>query len=1207
MNGGVITGNTSTSSAENGDGGGGVYVGHNGTFNMTNGEITGNANSAAAGGGGVNVGGKFNMTGGKITGNTNSAAKGGGVYVAGSGEFTMTGGEITGNNTSATDDSGAGGVYMDGTFTVSGAAKITDNWKDAGTASNVYLPYDYRVITIGEEGLTQAAKLGVSVSTDMLPTEGYTVKIAENATGEQSFYRNIFSLDSEDPYYSIICDSECLYIYKHRHDWKYSASGATITAKCEAADCPVKDGDGGSITIVAPAAETLIYDTNSKEATLQYKLLDEVGVNEDRIWIDYAEGNTPLGTGKVPEAAGTYTASVSLEYPDGTKSYPAVVEYTIQRADPEAGNFGFDKPEGEDLYYSGNVKEVKNIWYRFPNGMGDVTVRYFDANGSAVEPAPRNVGIYTFVIDVTEGRNYNAATGLTDSGWTFEILPSTTSPTVDLSSTTYTYTGERFLPEVTVKVGDTTLVKDTDYTVTYGANTDAGTGTVTVTAAQGGNYAFTEVQKEFTIEQAEPELTFGKSAESKTYIDEPFTNPLTNKGDGDVTYTSSEESVATVDENGKVTIVGVGETTITATVPATTNYKAGEASYTLTVAQAQIHIKKAGVMPKIYDGGSKADVISVDFADKQDKEVIGVFGEDYTAIGAFQDVNAGGRLVDIRVKLQGDFAKKYVLEADTYTTVANIEAKTISIGSATVKDRDYKQGDTSVTVSSVTFLDQDGNPCTMLTEGTDYTVTGVMADADIGVDKKVTVTVTLLGDAKSNYYLSSGNTTTAKVTISKAAGGRLTAYNLWQKFSDRKEKTFTPDYGLPDGEKWTYSISDAVASGSAAVEAVTIDAGTGKISYKLTDGAENETVSWTVTITNDNYEKFTKEIVLTLTAKDPQEALYVTGDNTVVYGKTLALGTTGGSGTGEVTFIIDQASSTGEATIDANGVLIPTKVGTVAVIAAKVGDAEYSEVTSTAFVITITKAATTGEPKYTEITADGRTLADAGLTLTGSTISPADGTLEWVDDAGNALPGTTKVEANKTYKWRFTPTDDNYEILTGEAELYHKSTEIDPNQYKIINGADSSWTQNTDGNIVIRGNGAFAKFQAVKVDGEVIDANNYTVAEGSTIVTLKADYLKTLSAGRHSFEIVWTDGSAGTHFTVAMNTPGNNDNDDDEDDNSSSGNAQGEQSEQGGNAAVQTPAASPKTGDASDYVLWTVLLAVSVAGIAGTLMKKKKE
>ena len=70
----------------------------------------------------------------------------------------------------------------------------------------------------------------------------------------------------------------------------------------------------------------------------------------------------------------------------------------------------------------------------------------------------------------------------------------------------------------------------------------------------------------------------------------------------------------------------------------------------------------------------------------------------------------------------------------------------------------------------------------------------------------------------------------------------------------------------------------------------------------------------------------------------------------------------------------------------------------------------------------------------------GKTLDDAALTLDGSTISPADGMLEWVDDAGNVLPGSTRVKANTAYKWRFTPTDTNYKALTGSIELWHKST-----------------------------------------------------------------------------------------------------------------------------------------------------------------------
>lgn len=94
------------------------------------------------------------------------------------------------------------------------------------------------------------------------------------------------------------------------------------------------------------------------------------------------------------------------------------------------------------------------------------------------------------------------------------------------------------------------------------------------------------------------------------------------------------------------------------------------------------------------------------------------------------------------------------------------------------------------------------------------------------------------------------------------------------------------------------------------------------------------------------------------------------------------------------------------------------------------------------FMFKIMRATPTGEPKYTAITTSGKTLTDAGLTTTDSTLNPNAGTLEWVDDAGNVLAGDTKVEANKAYKWRFTPTDTaNYKPLTGSIEeLWHKST-----------------------------------------------------------------------------------------------------------------------------------------------------------------------
>ena len=127
--------------------------------------------------------------------------------------------------------------------------------------------------------------------------------------------------------------------------------------------------------------------------------------------------------------------------------------------------------------------------------------------------------------------------------------------------------------------------------------------------------------------------------------------------------------------------------------------------------------------------------------------------------------------------------------------------------------------------------------------------------------------------------------------------------------------------------------------------------------------------------------------------------------------------------------------------------------------------------------------------------------------------------------------------------------------------------------YDILDGAGSSWTQNTDGSLAIRGSGEVSKFREVKVDGVTVDPVNYTVTEGSTIITFKPEYLKSLSAGNHSFELVWTDGTAATNFTVAEN--------------------------------ADQSAKSPKTGEDFSMALCTALLMVSCAGLAGIFAKRK--
>ena len=84
----------------------------------------------------------------------------------------------------------------------------------------------------------------------------------------------------------------------------------------------------------------------------------------------------------------------------------------------------------------------------------------------------------------------------------------------------------------------------------------------------------------------------------------------------------------------------------------------------------------------------------------------------------------------------------------------------------------------------------------------------------------------------------------------------------------------------------------------------------------------------------------------------------------------------------------------------------------------------------------------------------------------------------------------------------------------------------------IIAGANATWQKGSEDGLSFTSNAAFADFLKVQVDGKDVDASNYTVKEGSTIVTLNASYLETLPAGKHTLAIVSDTGTAETEFTV---------------------------------------------------------------------------
>ena len=245
--------------------------------------------------------------------------------------------------------------------------------------------------------------------------DSQTLSITELPAGQTFSYK--VQIATVDGYK---CFSEPFTVTRHQHSWTYTASGATITAKCTENGCYLADKLGGTFTISAPAANTLTYDGNAKEATAKLDALSGVTSLPTVGSITYAQNGAALSS--APVNAGEYTASITVG------NATASVKYTIQRADPKASDFTFTAPAG--LTYDGNAKTAAVEPNTGINGMGAVTVKYFK-NGAETEP--KDAGDYTVKVSVAEGANYNATTDdLTTDVWKFTIGKATqtiTAPT----------------------------------------------------------------------------------------------------------------------------------------------------------------------------------------------------------------------------------------------------------------------------------------------------------------------------------------------------------------------------------------------------------------------------------------------------------------------------------------------------------------------------------------------------------------------------------------------------------------------------------------------------------------------------------------------------------------------------------------------------------------------------------------------------------
>ena len=162
-----------------------------------------------------------------------------------------------------------------------------------------------------------------------------------------------------------------------------------------------------------PAAlEAITYDPSQTLANVQ--------LDNNWKWVDETI---------VPDVkTGEYTAYYDTDYDNydwgsisgyNPEKYRVEKKITLQvnRADLASSDFFITQPA--ELTYDGQMKEATVT--STLNGIGDITVSYYDSEGTQLEAAPVNAGDYKVKISVTEGDNYNAIEGLTNDSWVFTI------------------------------------------------------------------------------------------------------------------------------------------------------------------------------------------------------------------------------------------------------------------------------------------------------------------------------------------------------------------------------------------------------------------------------------------------------------------------------------------------------------------------------------------------------------------------------------------------------------------------------------------------------------------------------------------------------------------------------------------------------------------------------------------------------------------
>ena len=222
--------------------------------------------------------------------------------------------------------------------------------------------------------------------------------------------------------------------------------------------------------------------------------------------------------------------------------------------------------------------------------------------------------------------------------------------------------------------------------------------------------------------------------------------------------------------------------------------------------------------------------------------------------------------------------------------------------------------------------------------------------------------------------------------------------------------------------------------------------------------------------------------------------------------------------------------------------------------------------------------------------------------VTGATVNP-DGTVT----VGYGDNKDFTITANIGYKLVKVLVNDVEKALDGNTLKLKNITSnmkikvvVEKIEYKVIEGAEQTYTIKEDTEARFRIDADYSLFNnKVYVDNVLVDSSNYTSKSGSTIITLKKEFVDTLSVGEHTLKVVFNDGGeAETTFTIARKAENNNNNENNNENNTPSKPEDKEEMKDNGS--------NPKTGD--NIMLYVAIASMSIIGlVATTIVAKKKK